>query len=265
MSWKWDEFTAPDFVKARDAVDRTCVVPLGVLEKHGDHLPLGTDALFITRVAELATALEPVVQFPTFLYGQIQEAKPYPGTIAIRHELMAALLTNLCEEIARNGFTKIILLNGHGGNESFLGNFTFSMLERPRPFTLYAVRLSHYLAPVTGSAEWLAMMQSQHDNHGGEMETSMLMAVRPELVKMEDMAAPADPLNRLAHLPAQTPIWWYSDFPDHYAGDATHATLEKGEYLMGRLSARVAEIFKAVKADTEALRLQAEYFSRVQH
>lgn len=265
MSYKWEELTAPDFEKARDEVGRACVIPLGVLEKHGNHLPLGTDALFITRVAEMATAIEPVIQFPTFIYGQIHEAKQFSGTIAIRHELMTALLENLCEEIARNGFTKIILLNGHGGNESFLGNFTFGMLQKPQPFTLYTVRLSHYLAPVTDSREWKKMMVTKMDNHGGEMETSMLMAVRPDLVKMEDMTEPGDPLNRLAHLPAQTPVWWYSDFPNHYAGDATHASQEKGVYLMGRLSERVAEIFKAVKTDTEAPRLLAEFYSRIQH
>jgi creatinine amidohydrolase len=265
MSWKWEELTAPDFVRARDAAARTVVVPLGVLEKHGNHLPVGTDMLFVTRIAEMAVALEPVILFPTFIFGQIMEGKPYPGTIAIRHELMAALLDNLLDELARNGFEKIILLNGHGGNESFLGNFTFSMLQRQRPFTLYVARLAHYMAPITGSDEWQSMMVTKVDNHGGEMETSLMMAVRPDLVKMEDMVDNGQTLGRLAHLPAQTPIWWYSDHPNHYAGDATHATPEKGEYLMSRMSARLAEIFTAVKADTEAPRLQAEFFERSQH
>lgn len=265
MGWKWEEFTAPDLVKAQHAVDRTCVVPLGVLEKHGDHLPVGTDALFVTRVTEEATALEPVVQFPTFLFGQILEAKPFPGTIAIRHDLMAALLLNLCEEISRNGFTKIILLNGHGGNESFLANFTLGMLDQARPFTLYTVMLSHYLLPLQASPEWKAMTQSGFDDHGGEMETSLLMAVRPDLVKMKETAPPGTKLNRMAHVPASTPVWWYADYPEHYGGDATHATPDKGAYLMQKLSQRLAEIFKAVKSDTTAPRLMAEFFRRSQH
>ena len=265
MNCKWEELTAPDFAKARDAVGRTCVVPMGVLEKHGDHLPVGTDALFVTRVTEMAVALEPVIQFPTFIYGQIQEAKPFPGTIAIRHDLMAALLLNLCEEIARNGFTKIILLNGHGGNESFLANFTLGMLDQLRPFTLYTVPLSQYFVPVKNSPEWTAMMRSPFDSHGGEMETSLLMAVRPDLVKMQDLSAPGDTQHRLDHVPAVTPVWWYADYPNHYAGDATHATPDKGTFLMARLSERLAEIFKAVKADTEAPRLMAEFFRRSQH
>lgn len=265
MGWKWEEFTEPDFVKARDAVERTVVVPLGVLEKHGTHLPVGTDMLFVTRIAELATEMEPVIQFPTFIFGQIMEGKPYCGTIAIRHDLMAALLDNLLDELARNGFTKIILLNGHGGNEAFLGNYTLGKLQQPTPYTLYTVRLSNYLFPVTSSEEWQNMMVTKVDNHGGEMETSMMMFVRPDLVKMEDMVDNGQTLGRLADLPASTPVWWYADHPNHYSGDATHATQEKGEFLISRMSAQLASVFKAIKADTEAPRLLAEFFERSQH
>ncbi|OPZ83022.1 MAG: Creatinine amidohydrolase [bacterium ADurb.Bin429] len=178
---------------------------------------------------------------------------------------MAALLENLCEEIARNGFTKIILFNGHGGNESFLSQFVFRMLETPREFTLYVITLGDYLRPVLSSDKWKAQMVSEFDEHGGEAETSLMLVINPALVKMDQLSPAGTPQKRLAHLPCRTPVWWYADFPTHYAGDAKHATTKKGTYLLNAYTQRVAEIIKAVKTDTEAPRLQAEYFARICH
>ncbi len=265
MTWKWEELTAPQFARAVEEVKGVCIVPLGVLEKHGDHLPLGTDGLVISAIAERAAAIEPAIIFPTCYWGQIMEARQWPGTLAIRHQLLFALLENTCEEIARNGCRKIVLLNGHGGNEALLSLFAFTMLERRREFVAYIAQLGHYMSPVLDSPEWNAMMESDFDDHAGEIETSTMMAVNPALVRMADLSAPALPQKRLAHLPARTPMWWYADFPDHYAGDATHATPDKGEFLLRGYSEKVAEIIKAVKEDREAERLQEEFFARTEH
>jgi creatinine amidohydrolase len=178
---------------------------------------------------------------------------------------MTALLENVCEEIARNGMKKIILLNGHGGNEGFLSLFAFRMLERPRDFTLYVIRLSEYLRPMQQDPRWKAMMVSEFDEHGGEGETSLMMALHPQLVKLEQLAHNGQPRKRLSHLAASTPVWWYADYPDHYAGDATHATPEKGAFLLDEYVARIATIIKAVKEDTVAPALQREFDSRVEH
>ncbi|HOS43965.1 MAG TPA: creatininase family protein, partial [Armatimonadota bacterium] len=131
--------------------------------------------------------------------------------------------------------------------------------------TLYIITLSHYLRPTLGSEEWKAMMESEFDEHGGEAETSVMLAINPELVKLEQRGPVGAPQKRLAHLPCATPVWWYADFPTHYAGDAARATAEKGEFLLRAYSTRVAEILTAVKADIEAPRLQAEYTARTQH
>lgn len=265
MSWKWAELSSPALAAAAQATGGVCIVPMGVYEKHGDHLPLGMDMHTANTIASRAVDIERAVVFPDYYFGQIAEAKQWPGTIAIKHDLMMALLENVCEEIARNGFRKIILLNGHGGNGSFIDLFAMRMLERPRDYTVYIAALNHYWEPVTNDPAWKAQMVSELDYHGGEIETSMMMAIDREQVKMEALTAPATALNRLAHLPARTPVWWYADFPDHYAGDATPATPEKGEYLLQRLAQRVAEIIKAVREDTEATRLQEEFYSRGQH
>ncbi|MHB9133281.1 MAG: creatininase family protein [Armatimonadota bacterium] len=266
MGWKWEEFTAPEFAEAVKQVDGTCVVPIGVIEKHGDHLPLGTDLLFVRDVTERAVAQEPAIVFPPYYLAQISEAQHCPGTVATPYQLQYEILEHTCNEIARNGMKKIILLNGHGGNEFFLPNFALSMLDKPRDYVVFIIRLGDYLHSTMQSEEWKAQMVSEFDSHGGEMETSLLMRINPNLVKMQAATNNGMRMNRLAHLPkVYTSVLWYADFPSHFAGDPTHATPEKGEFLLERFSAQVANIIKGIKADTETQRLAAEFYGRFQH
>jgi len=266
MTMRWEELTAADFPRAAEAARGVCIVPIGVLEKHGNHLPFGTDGLFGQAIADLATTKEPAIVFPVYYFGQIHEAKHWPGAIALRHELMFDLLENLCEEISRNGLHKIVLLNAHGGNESFLPYFCQMMLEKPRDFSLYVIRLADYFHAAIDTPEWKAMMESEFDEHGGEAETSGFMAMYPELVKMAQLTAPGNPLKRQQHIPhVTTSVTWYANFPDHYAGDAIHATPEKGRFLVEHFVDRVAEILKSIKEDTVTSELEAEFWSRVRH
>ena len=93
-----------------------CIIALGVVEKHSEHLPLGTDFLNGHKIACLAAEREPAVVFPPFYFGQIYEARCFPGTITLKPTLLMELIQGVLDEIGRNGFRKIILLNAHGGN-----------------------------------------------------------------------------------------------------------------------------------------------------
>lgn len=260
----WLDLTAPEFVKAVEQAQGVCVIAVGVLEKHGEHLPLGTDVLVGQKVAEEAAAREPVVVFPQYCFGQIFEAMHQPGTVAIRPELQMALLENLCEEIARNGLKKIVLLNAHGGNEFFLSYFAQTMLSRPRDYHVYVIRLGHYY-PVK-DPDWQRMKQTDVDGHAGESETSMVLAAYPQLVKMEAIGGDGMPARRLAHLPnVYTAFGWYADYPDHYSGDAKYGSVEKGRFLMDRAAENVAGILRAIKTDTAAAGLAAEFYGRCRH
>jgi creatinine amidohydrolase len=266
MSWKWEEFTSPDFAEAVKAAEGVCVVPVGVLERHGTHLPLGTDLQVVRAIALGAAELEPAVVFPEFFFSQVHEVKTHPGAVALPQQLILALLDNVCEEIARNGLRKIVLLNGHGGNRFLLATFMTMMLERPRDFTLYLLGTETWWGAAGEDPTWREMMVSEFDEHAGEQETSFVLAARSDLVRMDRLSPPATPRGRLAHLPPRsTATWWNADFPDHYAGDATHATVEKGQYLMRFAVERVAEILGAIKADTAAAELEREFFGGIQH
>ena len=256
----WEELTDSDFAKA---VKRTnlCVVPLGVLEKHGPHLPLGTDAIAAHVIATRAAQREEAVVFPPYFFGQITEAKHFPGTFALRAPLLLKLLQAVCDEIGRNGFTKILLYNGHGGNSSMVRYFIQCSLDQQRPYTLY-------------HSEWLADMslQAQIDKicptkggHADETETSVMLSIAKPLVKMDRVGTKTSlPLGRLGPLGgAGSAIWWYANFPEHYAGDARPATAEKGHKVMEIYVASLAEAIRKVKADKTSPALHREFFARV--
>jgi creatinine amidohydrolase len=266
MKCQWEQLTVKDFVKTVKAVKGVCLVPLGVLEKHGDHLPLGTDLINVRAVAERAVAQEPALLFPPYFFSQIQEAKQWPGTVAVRRTVLFDLLENVCDEIARNGLRKIVLLNGHGGNESFLDHFLFTLLERPRDYAVYVISTSLWYGGAVRSDAWRKRVRCREDRHGGEAETSLTLATAPDAVKMAYCRGGVRALGRAAHLRgARTSTWWYADYPDHYAGDATHAAADKGEFLLAYGARCVAEVLKAIKDDAVTPALLEEYYGRMNH
>ena len=230
---KYEELTAPQFVDAVAASGGVCMIPLGILEKHGPHLALGTDLINCREVALRAARNEYCVVFPEYYFGQIFEARHQPGTIAYSNNLIWTMLQETCDELARNGFKKIVLVNGHGGNESFLPYFCQSQLSTPRD---YFVAL---FSPEPDSAveeRARKLRKTTTGGHADEVETSMLLAHRPELVHLDRAAAESgEDLQRLDGLPyLYTGIWWYARYPNHYAGDGSNGNRELGESVPGQ-------------------------------
>ena len=104
---RWDELTASDWPKALEKSSRTCILPIGILEKHGPHAPMGSDLIHVREWAARAAKKEYAVVFPDYFYGQINEARHQPGTFALPNRLVLELLDSTCAEIGRNGFNKI--------------------------------------------------------------------------------------------------------------------------------------------------------------
>lgn len=262
---KWSELTSVNFEKAVEKCEGVCLLPLGVIEKHGDHLPLGTDLFTAQEVACRGADIEPAIVFPEYYFTQIHEAKHQPGCIAIKGEMMWKMLENVCGEISRNGLKKIIFVNGHGGNNSFLPYFIQMMLEKQKDYIIYMHQ--GYSGHPKFQEKWDQMKETTEDGHAGEGETSTIMSILPELVKMEDLPEkPGQALGRLSHLSSiGPPMDWYSNYPDHYAGDGHYGTKEKGDLLMESSVERMVEVIKAIKADTETQRLYREFFSRISH
>jgi len=264
MPSRWDELTASDWPKALEKSAYTCILPIGILEKHGPHAPMGSDLIQVREWAARVTKNEYAVVFPDYFYGQIYEAKHQPGTFALPSRLVWELLDATCEEIARNGFKKILIVNGHGGNPQLLRFFIQSQLERRRDYVVYFYDpgAEPDLAEKVGK---LRKSDPAGDMHAGERETSSLLYLRPDLVKM-DRATDESGENqkRLPAIPdIYTAIWWYAAFPNHYAGEGAKASRELGQVITEYRLESLARALRAMKADTRTPELQKEFFDRV--
>jgi len=257
---QWENLTSPDFARAVRETD-VCILALGVLERHSDHLPLGTDFLNAHKIACLAAEKEPAVVFPPFYFGQIYEARCFPGAMTAPPRLLLEILQNVLDEVGRNGFGKIILFNGHGGNTHLVSFLAQCALWDEKPYALY---LPTQRVSPERQAEWDAVRETRKGGHACEVETSITMANYPELVKMDAVPdEPGEALGRLVHLPpTYTGIGWYSNYPEHYAGDARTATREKGQVFVRLQVETLAEYIAAVKQDTVVPALQDEFFRR---
>jgi creatinine amidohydrolase len=264
LSVHWEELTAPDFATAVGRSSTTAIVPLGIVEKHGPHLPLGTDLFDARELATRAAKQEYAIVFPPYYFGQIFEAKHQPGTLAYSERLVFDLLQETVDEIARNGIKKIVLVNGHGGNNSFLPFFCQSQLARRRDFAVYLFQPAS--EPESQDAI-RKQLKTPMDMHAGEVETSTAMAHHPGLVHPERAGeqSGADQGRLGSTLPdAYTAIWWYARFPNHYAGDGRPANAALGEAVIGERVKQLATMLRAVKADTKVLELQKQFFDQAE-
>jgi len=213
------------------------------------------------RYASLhAAEQEYAIVFPEYYFGQIFEAKHEPGTIAYSRDIELKLLQETTDEMARNGCKKIIIVNGHGGNESLLPFFAQSQLEKLHDYVVYV--------------QWGANKEPHNplkkdslDMHAGQSETSNTMISRPDLVHLDRAASQSGADQARLHLPENlyTGIWWYARFPNHYSGEGAAATRELGQFKMDNWMKAIVESIKGVKADQNSLKLQNEFYEKAKH
>ncbi len=258
---QWERMTSPQLAQAAKEIG-VCLLGLGVLERHGQHLPLGTDYVNVHRLCCLAAEQEPAVVFPPFYFGQVYEARCFPGAITLRPTLLVELWQAVLDEIGRNGFQKIILVNGHGGNSYLAGFIVQAALWEAKPYTLY---LQQWHMDAKRREQLRKILAPELGGHAGASETSMIMVNMPDDIDAEAIPPePAPPQKRLAHLSesAFTAVNWYADYPEHYQGDARAATPEMGRALQQLAVEELVKFIRAVKEDRVAPVLQAEFFAR---
>lgn len=261
LSVRWEELTAAEFRSAIEQSQSTCLLPFGILEKHGPHLPLGTDLLDVRYATLQAAQQEYAVVFPEYYFGQIFEARHEPGTIAYSSHLQLELLQETTDEMARNGCKKIIIVNGHGGNENLLPYFAQTQLEKPHDYVVYVLPIPE--TPPGGPPK----KTSGPDMHAGESETSKMLIARPDLVHRDrsNQESGADQARLKLPDDLYTAIWWYARFPNHYSGQGAAATKERGEFEMRNWEDAIVGAIRAVKSDHTSLQLQNEFFEKAKH
>jgi creatinine amidohydrolase len=265
LSVKWEELSSAELVKAVQQSLGTCLLPVGIMEKHGLHLPLGNDLINVRYASLHAAEQEYALVFPEYYVSQIFEARHQPGTVAYSARLQLDLLQETTDEMGRNGCKKIIIVNGHGGNEHLLPFFAQAQLASPHDYIVYVFnRPSH--SDLTGRPP---MKSSSYavDFHAGEGETSRTMVARPDLVHLDRAKKESGADQARQKLPDSlyAGIWWYARFPNHYAGDGSVASKELGEFDTKMVVSDLIAAIRAVKADSEGLKLQKQFFEEATH
>lgn len=262
---RWEHAVPKDF---QNAVKETglCIVPVGSLERHGEHLPYGCDMIISHTVACKAAELEPAVVFPPYFMMQVHEAACFAGTVNYPPAFALEAFGLMLSSIAANGFQKILVVNGHGGNNHMLDYFAMSRLDGPIDYQFYHTFVGEGLTEEERARE-RGLWESDFGGHACEMETSLYMACQPGTVKLEYAPEqPVRPLGRFEHLKEKgvhNALWWYADYPENVVGAPKLATEEKGRAVLDLYAASLARAIRAVKEDAEAPRLQGEFTKRV--
>jgi creatinine amidohydrolase len=205
-------------------------VPLGSLEQHGPHLPLDTDTRIAVALAHgLAERRPDVVVAPAVAYGASGEHASFPGTLLIGHDVLAELLVEIVRS-ARSTFSGVVLVNAHGGNEQAL-----------------AAAEQRCAAEGDAVLVWRAVVEGG-DAHAGRTETSLVLALAPELVRHnEAVVGVTTPLCELVGTLRDHGVAAVS--PSGVLGDPTGASAEEGRALLETLGADLCARVDAALGD----------------
>jgi len=264
---RWEYLVPSDFKKA---VEETglCIVPTGSLERHGEHLPFGCDMIIAHTVACKAAEIEPAVVFPPYFMMQVHEAACFTGTVNFPQSFAIEAFGLLLKSIAANGFKKILVVNGHGGNNHMLDYFAMSRLDEPTDYIFYHTGIHGKLSEEENKII-NNLLETDLNGHACELETSLFMACCPGKVKLEYAPQqPVLPQKRFKHLKdvgVNNALWWYADYPENVVGNASYASEEKGKVILDIYSKSLARAIKCVKEDDVAPRLQKEFLERVRN
>lgn len=235
-----------------ESLPNLAIQPWGATEAHNNHLPYGSDYLqaeaISCRAAEKANLLGArSVVLPPVPYGNNAQQLDQISTIHISTTTALAILRDVSFSLKRQGIDKLLLVNTHGGN-NFIPLIRDLILETGMLIVLVNV---HEMIP-----EFVAENFEKHGDHAGELETSMMLYLTPELVNMED-AGPGKripfKIKGLSKKGVWTPRPWRASHPDLGSGDPSLASFEKGEKYVSRiieeLSEVILELSQAKKGD----------------
>lgn len=250
----WYEDNDP-FITPAERADWIAVLPLGAHEQHGPHLPFETDTLIANGIAtRLAAALPetlPVTILPVEPVGYSIEHIDVAGTRTLAFDEAVHRWLSIAESLHGTGVRKLVLLNAHGGNSPLL---TVVATEARVRFDMLVVATSWTRF---GQPEgWIRPEDKAIDIHGGDIETSIMLALAPDRVDMTKARAfpsrQSEFAARYKHLRAYGPHafgWKMSDLnPEGVAGNAAAATAEKGERLIAHAVAGLLELMEDVHA-----------------
>lgn len=181
---RWEELSVPE-IEALDREQTILLLPLGSVEQHGRHLPVGTDTMLATEIAcAAASRLKGrAIVLPPPWYGLSDHHMRFPGTITLRAETLLALVADIGESVAAHGFRRLVLLNGHGGNAALV-EVLASVIGRRFYGRARVAGLTYFQL----ARDQIAKLRTTAEGgmgHACEFETSLMQHLRPELVAIE--------------------------------------------------------------------------------
>lgn len=254
---QWEQLTAPEFEKAVQTCGGVGILAIGVLEAHASHIPLGQDMLTAHATACAAAKREPAIVLPPYPWGINHETAHLPGGMVLSRELVMRMMEEVCDEMARNGLNKIIIISGHGGNRHVIPLFVQTLSQKQPDYLVYFADVPYFTDRVTD------MVTCKELGHACEGETSVALHLHADLVKMDVLPDPHPSLERSkalqdAHVYSQAD--WYAMYPTMYVGDASDATAEKGKVIVDDLVDGLVKAIRAVKDDTVTGELMQEFY-----
>jgi creatinine amidohydrolase len=228
----WLSLTTEEFA----AQPRIAVLPVAAVEQHGPHLPVGVDSYiaeaYLARARALLPAGSPAIIFPVQAVGASDEHKAFPGTLTLSPETALHAFIEIGESVARAGIRKLIIINSHGGNLAVIDLAARQLRVR------HGMLAVHASWGRFGYPEGLfSAAEHQHGIHGGDIETSIMLAAYPQLVRREKIAD----FKPATYAMERDYTWLRADFPAGFGwmtqdlhaagavGDAKLASAAKGE------------------------------------
>jgi len=230
-----EEISSVEFEEAIKSGVKTVLIPVGSIEAHGPHLPLATDLYTIYEVCKEVARKIKVMVAPPIYYGLCRSTRNIPGTISIKGEILKALVLNILSEFYRWGLRNFFILSGHAGGThgAYLIDAAETFIESHKDAKFFVADIIKMLTPFLKE-----LNIPSEDSHAGEWETSMIMHLKPELVKsggFEDY--PNFPKFRVVN---EKEKYWSSGI----WGNPLKASSEKGKILVEKLVAFLIEELK---------------------
>lgn len=223
---------------------KVIIFPIGSVEEHGDHLPLCTDSIQPEYIAIEVAKKTGCLVAPPFRYGICNATRNFPGTLTIQFDTLYRLAHDILSELVRSGFKKIIVMSGHAGNSHMVA-LRLAAQEIVTANDARGDRIRIMVLSDFDFAEELAdKYASPRDGHAGTLETSRVMAIKPELVKGKGKAEVWQmPRFEVVAHPEE-------GFPGGVNGDPTKASAEKGEKINQYIIENVVQLVEALQENT---------------
>ncbi len=284
----WEKLRSDEFKSAVERSGGLCVIPIGCVEKHGEHLPLGTDYFEVKTHVELAAQIEDFVIFPVAPWlGDMMDVQSLDcfkynhGSIALSQHTLLTVLEELCDQIGRNGFTKILFVNCHGGNVALLDYFLRAQGTKKRDYITMVV--NSYEKTTTDAKEAykyfsdnradypmltdtdMQVLKTYADSpdgfaggHGDFTETAWVMGAYPELVATDRYelgdGKSTGRIDHLKKLGVKVSCGWQANHPAMLSGKPAHGCSKTiGEAFNLYCGRRIANIVKVIKEDDDVV------------